>query len=478
MAMTFLTDSGTPDGRRGPGRGDLPGRKSAARLVWRLLAGSVLIAFLVACGSMQAGPSPVQDGPAGGPSYLVTVPLQAGESGETAAARYGGELLFWEPGDFAVLGVDSIDGGSGPSMLDAGAVVEPNWSVVSGQGAGIEMQGLSTIWAGGQSTVWAGGLSTIWGGGLSVLWGGGEYTWMPGNTAIWKKIRLQEAQAIATNLGLGVTVAVIDTGVDLQHPALKESLVDTGDMYDFYDDDDRPQEEGDPGDAGFGHGSNVAGIVRQVAPRATIMPLRVLGPDGVGDAADLASAIYWAVEHGADVINLSLGGAQPMEAVLRAIRVASSRGILVTASSGDSDDREVTYPASKAHAGTWAWQVVSLTGLDLHDRKTATANYSRVEVELAAPAENVYGPYPGLGMAAWSGTSMATAIAAGSLALALGEREYLAVPESRLSDELRATSDDIYSSGQNGEYEGQLGDGRINLETFIERVARPGEGGS
>jgi subtilisin family serine protease len=166
-----------------------------------------------------------------------------------------------------------------------------------------------------------------------------------------------------------------------------------------------------------------------------------------------------------------------MQAVMQAIRLATSRGVLITASSGDGNDRRITYPASKAHSGQWAPRVLSLTGLDLNDGKTATANFSRVEVELAAPAVRVYGPYPGEGQAAWSGTSMAAAIAAGSLALALGERNDLTVPVTRLPDELRAASDDIYSDN-NEDFQGQLGDGRVNLERFVERVVRSSAGGN
>jgi thermitase len=431
----------------------------------RLLIGAACLSLIVAGCSARPGTAPSADTT----SYLLTVDLTPRDTIESTLALYGGEVLLWEEGDVAILAFaerPELGGRGRLSRLSAKTTLEQNekFSGVSR----ISMNGMSTLWAGGFSTVWAGGFSTVWAGGFSTLWAGGEYGWMPENTAIWQQIGLEGGQALARNLGFGVKVAIVDTGADLNHPAIRESLAPSGEWYDFYSDDPIPQEERGMGDAGYGHGTNVAGIVRQIAPRATILPLRVLGPDGSGDAADLVRAINWAVNKGADVINLSLGASQPIEAVETALRVAAAHGILVVSSSGDSGDRMVTYPASMASVSEGAAFQLSITSVDGDDEKSSFATHSRTKVELAAPGENLYGPYPELGLSPWSGTSMSAGVASGSLALALGES--LAVPADRLGSTLMSTSDDIYANGANEQYQFELGAGRINLEKFLERV--------
>src|SRR5690606_13443084 len=105
-----------------------------------------------------------------------------------------------------------------------------------------------------------------------------------------------------------ITVAVIDTGVCMNHEDLVGRVLDTG--YDFVDDDN------DPDDV-FGHGCSVAGIIAAnidngigiagFAPNSSILPVRVLGPNGSGSMADVAKGIVYAADNGADIINLSLG---------------------------------------------------------------------------------------------------------------------------------------------------------------------------
>jgi subtilisin family serine protease len=113
----------------------------------------------------------------------------------------------------------------------------------------------------------------------------------------WAPARIGLAAAHTRSLGAGVTVAVLDTGVDSSHPALRDRLVPG---YDFVDDDDNPREEGtyNPADAAnvaFGHGTHVAGSVALVAPGASIMPIRVLQPDGSGNIWVLAESLHYAI---------------------------------------------------------------------------------------------------------------------------------------------------------------------------------------
>ena len=290
---------------------------------------------------------------------------------------------------------------------------------------------------------------------------------MPENTTIWQQIRLEQGQKLTENLGYGVKVAVIDTGIDLKHPALKGALAPRNEWWDFYGDDALPQEEGAIGEGSYGHGTNVAGIVRQVAPRATILPLRVLGPEGDGNLTDVAAAIQWAVDQGAQVINLSLGSDKKSDAIEKVIDSAVSKGVLVVAATGNTGDTAVSYPARSAIKGKTASQRLSVTSVNPNDVKSDFATYSK-EVELAAPGEDVFGPAPDEHMAAWSGTSMATPVASGTLALALAEE--LKVSQANLVESLKESASDLYSNDLNSAFEGQLGAGRLDVEAFLSQV--------
>jgi thermitase len=451
-------------------------------LVARLTGFHLMLVLLIGCGSIATGPGTGVSEAEG--TYLLTIDLGPGASREGIEESHGGKVLIWKPGDFAVVALDSVAACENCSLasLAQRGDIEPNDAGFGSGGKIVGMNGTSTIWSGGTSTIWSGGTSTIWSGGTSTIWSGGtstiwsggEYAWMPENTGLWRQIGLERGHEIASNLGFGVKVAVIDTGVDLEHPALKEALAPADEWRDFYGDDALPQEEGELfTDKGYGHGTNVAGIVRQVAPRATILPLRVLGPDGQGDAADLATAIVWAVDRGADVINLSLGAASHVRAVDFALRYAARNGVIVISSTGDTanGEREVTFPASRSDHGQEAPLLLSVTSVDADDAKSSFAPFHHTKVELAAPGESVFGPAPDERKAPWSGTSMSAPMSTGALALALGER--LGVPSSHLSELLKTHSTDIYADGLNEDYEGQLGDGRLDVAAFLDQVVRP-----
>ncbi|MEX2543075.1 MAG: S8 family serine peptidase [Trueperaceae bacterium] len=441
--------------------------------MWSLgcgLVGMVVVVVLAGCSNSLGLPEevPLSAGMAS-PRYVQTLELVGGESIETVEERTGGDVLVWKPGEYALIGLDSIGDRDEPTQIET--IVEENSDSFLAGGKLAEMNGKSMIWSGGKSMIWSGGKSMIWSGGKSMIWSGGEFVWMPENTATWQQVRLEEAQGMAANLGYGVTVAVVDTGVDLYHPGLSEALAPQSDWWDFFDDDALPHEDGSYGDRGYGHGTNVAGIVRQIAPRATILPLRVLGPNGQGDVADLSSAIDWAVSRGADIINLSLGADHRIQAVDKALRNAAQSGVFVFTSTGNTGDRDVTYPATSTFNGVEADAMVNVTSVGASDEKSDFATYHR-QIELAAPGEDIFGPAPEERMAAWSGTSMAAPMGSGALALALGE--VLAVERESLPGLLKASSADVYAGGLNGQYKNEVGDGRIDVAAFIERVAFSG----
>ena len=439
-----------------------PGRNVAKRYA------PLFAALLISTGCdavLPTTPLPVAE-----PTRLLTVPLEQGDTRAAVEGRYGARAEVWAAGDYAVLG-DAAPG----RLLPQNVITEPNRRMFATNGQTAWMSGRSRLWSYGGTTLWAGGRSRLWSYGQGGLWSGTQFLWMPENSALWSQIRLQQGHKLAPNLGNGVKVAVIDTGVDVHHPALLEALAPASEWYDFYAQDSYPQEEGTFTQPGYGHGTSVAGIVRQVAPRATILPIRVLGPDGGGDVLDVTAAINHAVAKGAHVINLSLGSDTVSPTVETAIRAATAKGVFVVASTGNTGNPGVSFPANQSTVDTQAanspnkvgWLRLSVTSVNALDQKSWFATYGPT-VELAAPGESVFGPAPGNLAAGWSGTSMAAPMASGALALALGQT--LKVPRANLADDLRVKSSDLHNNGLNEAYKDQIGKGRLNLEEFLKNV--------
>lgn len=222
-------------------------------------------------------------------------------------------------------------------------------------------------------------------------------------------LAVEEAWRLST--GRGVVVAVVDSGVDGDHPDLAAAMTQGANTR--RDHGDRSPATRD----GNGHGTHIAGIIAArsrnrvgvvgVAPRARIMPVKVLGADGSGWTSDVVEGIVWAVDHGADVVNLSLG-APAAEWMAPAIRYAVARGVTVVAAAGNDASRQPLYPA--AFPG-----VIAVSALDPSGRAAAYSNRGAT-VDLAAPGTNIVSTVPG-GYGLMSGTSMAAPHVAGVAAL-------------------------------------------------------------
>ena len=276
------------------------------------------------------------------------------------------------------------------------------------------------------------------------------------------RIGALEARSRAT--GAGVRVAVIDTGVVLTHVALQGKIEPGG--WDFVDDDDDPTDamNGIDDDAdgyideGFGHGTFVSSLILALAPDAKIVPYRVLNSDSTGLVSHVAQAITQATDAGVDVINLSLGMEHQAYVVGQAIAYARDNAVLVIASSGNTGNQEITYPATIGIA-------LSVTSGDPADIKCDFASYGE-SVDVAAPGFELLGAYPVEDDKAckWSGTSFSAALATGCYAL-VRELVLTSGPggQSEAVQYIQQGADDNMLL-LNPEYEGLLGHGRLDLD--------------
>lgn len=256
-----------------------------------------------------------------------------------------------------------------------------------------------------------------------------------------------------------VVVAVVDTGVDLHHPEFKGKLVPG---YNVLGDNNVPQDDN-------GHGTHVSGIIAARTNNAEgvagmswnskIMPVKAIGADGSGTAFDIAQGIRWATDHGADVINLSVGNYTPSAALKEACAYAFAHDVVLIAATGNDNTDQPGYPAAYP-------EVLGVSAVDHVKRRAEFSNYGDY-VDVVAPGVDIASTYISSDYAALSGTSMAcphvTALA--SLIRSVNPN----LPNRKVIEIIQKTAIDLGAPGKDPLF----GYGLINVNAAVHKAARP-----
>jgi subtilisin family serine protease len=232
--------------------------------------------------------------------------------------------------------------------------------------------------------------------------------------------------------GKGVTVAVIDTGCDLDHPDIKNNIVQGKNFInpkkDPYDDN--------------GHGTHVSGTIAAennsrgmvgVAPDTKILPIKALGADGNGTLDNIIKGIIYAADIGVNFISMSLGSPQPNSQLENAIKYAANKGVIIFCAAGNSGENiDIMYPAKYDHT-------IAIGAIDKNLNRTSFT-CSGETLDFLSPGHDILSCVPGGGYALMSGTSMSTPFAVGCASLLLS---YAKNKNNSLLNKLKFTEDYI-----------------------------------
>jgi subtilisin family serine protease len=265
-------------------------------------------------------------------------------------------------------------------------------------------------------------------------------------------IRLADAQNGFRISGTGI-VAVIDTGVDVNHPVLQPVLLagydftrnqpgasewlDVSGMRNGYVDTQSQQPayvqqstaavldqstaavlDGGPYSA-FGHGTMTTGLVHLVAPKAKILPLKAFTSNGTGYLSNIVAALYYAVQHHANVVNMSFDLTSSSPSLTQAVTYANKAGVVLVAAAGNESTSAPVYPAALNN------YVVGIASTTNWDSRSSFSNYGATDVWIAAPGENIISTFPGGTYASASGTSFSSPMVAGAVSLMLSAKSSL-----------------------------------------------------
>ena len=366
------------------------------------------LGLLTACSTTSA---PVQQ--AARPTTLLTVQVGPQVTSAQLERQYGGQVQL-RTDTFAVIGNPTrVSASSGAPERNARVVRDPaQLSAVAKAIWPVSIADWNDV------NDYAASAFSQMADHTAQLWDAQQFLPMPGNSAAFVNVSLNRAHAAGMD-AQGAVIAVVDGPMDVNHAALRGALAPASDWRDLANDDDQPTLDGTESGLIYGHATAVAGMALQAAPAAKILPVQVLDHTGSGDLLQLASGIVWAVNHGATVINLSLGASTDSNAVKQAIEFANQRGVMVAAAAGNSGSDTRLFPASLL-AGNGQGVAVGST-----DAQGAVSSFSSTgDGTLSfAPGEDVLTLYPQNRAAQWSGTSLSTPLVAAELA-ALGARGF------------------------------------------------------
>jgi type VII secretion-associated serine protease mycosin len=259
----------------------------------------------------------------------------------------------------------------------------------------------------------------------------------------WYVPRIKADQAWNTTTGSpSKVVAVIDTGVDSDHPDLATNLISG---FNTIDNTTNTEDI-------YGHGTHVTGIIAAtmnngqgiagIAASSKIMPLKAMNDSGTGSLLDVIEAIQWAADHGASIINMSLGFSSYSQAMQDAVNYANSHGVLVVAAAGNNNSSAASYPAALNN-------VISVVATDQNNAKASFSNYGST-VDISAPGTEILSTVPGGGYEYKQGTSMASPVVAGAAALVWAHHPELDTAD--LTRLLMTTTVDLGAAGRDNTF--------------------------
>ncbi len=250
-----------------------------------------------------------------------------------------------------------------------------------------------------------------------------------------------------------VSVAVLDTGVDLNHPDLAGRLMHG---FNALHPGSAPR---DTSDGRFntepGHGTMISGVIVRTSPNAMIMPIRVLNSDGIGTLMHVIKGIHYAIKHGAQVINMSFETGANSLALEDALDEASSSGIVLVASAGNDSTSAPRFPAAYPN-------VIGVASVENDDTLSPYSNFG-IDATVVAPGSSIRSTYLHGAFATWSGTSFAAPFVAAEAAEILAKNQ--GWTPAQVTDTMVQTANNI--DYLNPGFAGLLGAGIIDVQAAI-----------